>query len=91
MPFEARSHIGQTFFEILKNLINGTKISGKKKKKNPYCSRNKEITIDAIAAMAVSGQPDHLMILFGDRKIILYFLFPESFICAMKLGVIVPG
>lgn len=71
MPFEARPHIEQALFEFLKNLINGTKINGKKKKKNPYCSRNKEIIIDAIAAMAVSGQPDHLMILFGNIKIIL--------------------
>ncbi|MFN3654183.1 MAG: hypothetical protein ACK4TO_02515 [Candidatus Nitrosotenuis sp.] len=71
MPFEVRPHIGQALFEILKNLINGTKISGKKKKKNPYCNRNKEITIDAIADMAVSVQPDNLMLLFGDIKIIL--------------------
>ncbi|HWP78466.1 MAG TPA: hypothetical protein VNL34_02295 [Candidatus Nitrosotenuis sp.] len=46
----------------LKNLTNGTKINGKKKKKIPYRSKIRDITIDVAATITVSGQPDNRMV-----------------------------
>lgn len=61
---------GHCFFLILKNCKNGTKISGKKKKKIPNWNKTAETAIDAKATITVSGQPDHLMPFLLNAKII---------------------
>lgn len=58
------------FFLVLKNCKNGTKISGKKKKKIPNWNKTAEIAIDANAATAVNNQPDHRMPFLLKTKII---------------------